>query len=813
MSDNGVKDWIKRSKNKGHSENQIREQLQASGWPEDKISIFLPKKKQEQPKRVSRVSAEDVVFSPSLKKFWVSVMIVALIIIVGGGLYFLGSHYGFPWEETVSSNIDTNVNSGSSTSVAKSLAEQLAGQSTMGKFDNYDQLKTFLDEHASSASAGYYGLPTMARSFVEQETFGLDTAELSAPLGLGSSELKSTDYSATNIQVEGVDEADIVKTDGEYIYAVSKKKVFIIDAYPAGDSKILSTIVFESTPQNIYINGDYLIIYGREDNIYDKSFYESIRPSSSYTFLKVFDVKDKVNPEQVRDLEFEGSYSNSRMIGDYVYFITSHPTYYVDDDMPIPLIIEDDVVLSTEAGTPRCNCPDIYYINAPYQQYTYTTVSAINVTDNDQPLSSDIYLLSSSENIYVSQSNIYLVYTKYVSEYQLMLEVFKGVFLSRLSVKDQQRIQEIEAVQSYILSHEEKLGKVYYIYNKYIESLTSEEKEAFQEQMEQMMKEIYTDISKELEKTVMHKIAINEGELTYKGSGEVTGHVLNQFSMDEHDGYFRIATTKGRTWSQFGLEEGMESYSNVYVLDENLNVVGAVENLAEGEQIYSARFMQGRVYLVTFRQMDPLFAIDLQDPKNPKVLGELKIPGFSSYLHPYDETKLIGFGKQATDQGIVKGLKLSLFDVSDVSNLKEIDTFEMGDVGSDSVALDDHKAFLFSKDKNLLAIPVTLRTEEAPGTYQYKYTHGAMVFTITEDGFMFRERIDHSDGSDDDDSSSYYYGYQYYDTTVKRSLYIDDVLYTLSNKYLKMNGLEDLAEVKSVTLTPGEAGDDYTIIQ
>ena len=251
----------------------------------------------------------------------------------------------------------------------------------------------------------------------------------------------------------------------------------------------------------------------------------------------------------------------------------------------------------------------------------------------------------------------------------------------------------------------------------------------------------------------------------------------------------------------------------MYVLDADLKQVGAVEKLAEGEQIYSVRFMQGRAYLVTFRQTDPLFVIDLADPTKPTVLGELKVPGFSSYLHPYSDTLLIGFGKQATDEGRVQGLKLSLFDVSDVDNLKEVDTYEMGDRGSDSIALDDHKAFLFSKDKNLLVIPVTLAEQETLGSYRNTYTHGAMVFSVDENGFTFRKQIDHSDGSDSDSNSAYYYGYSYYDTTIKRSMYIDNVLYTLSNKYLKMNGLEGLEEVKSLQLTPGESSDDFTVIR
>jgi len=815
MLKNGISSWIKEQKALGFNDKQIGEKLKISGWTDEQVDEALKDAGQKKVEELSQAITGKKPAYRSAKKAWMGVLVIGIIIIVAGGLYLLGTEYGFPWEKDSDKDLPTYV---SPTSTSTSLAEQLATQSTMGKFKNYDQLKDFLDDHTSVSSFGYYG-DGLSRSFAQEDisfesglgdTFGLGTADLeSAPL---ASPLSSLDYSATNIQVAGVDEADIIKTDGKYIYAVSKKNVFIINAYPAEEAEILSTIVLSSTPQNIYINDNYLVIHGQEEDISVKPFYDLVRPYSSYTFFKVFDVTDRKNPKQVRDLEFEGSYTNSRMIGDYIYFITAHPATYIDDDSPIPLIVEDGELLPIEPGTARCNCPDIYYIDAPYPYYIYTTVTAINVVDNDKPINNDVYLLGSSENMYVSLNNIYLVYTKHISEYQLSFDVIGELLADQLSAKDKQRIKEIDDTPRYILSPEEKLGKIYFVFMKYIDFYDDEAMDEFEEQMEQKMKEKYADISKELEKTVIHKIEIDKGRLVYRGSGEVTGQVLNQFSMDESGDYFRIATTKNRGWSTFmSMDDSFESYSNVYVLDKDLKVIGALENLAKGERIYSARFMQGRVYLVTFRQMDPLFVIDLSDPKNPKLLGQLKVPGFSSYLHPYDETKLIGFGKQATEEGRVQGLKLSLFDVSDVNNIKEIDTYEMGDSGSDSIALNDHKAFLFSKDKNLLVVPVSLREQQKVGQYGSRYTRGAMVFSITPEGFTFRQRIDHADESEEG-SSTYSYGYRYYDNTVRRSLYIDDVLYTLSNKYVKMHGLDDLKEVKSTTLTPGESTDDYSII-
>jgi len=175
------------------------------------------------------------------------------------------------------------------------------------------------------------------------------------------------------------------------------------------------------------------------------------------------------------------------------------------------------------------------------------------------------------------------------------------------------------------------------------------------------------------EETLVYRIELNQEQVNILSEGTVSGYVLNQFSMDEYSGYFRIATTTNNfNWRTFA--EEATSKNNVYVLDMNLDVVGELEDLAPGEQIYSARFMGDRLYLVTFRNIDPLFVIDLSNPTAPTVLGQLKVTGYSGYLHPYDENHIIGIGKETEyeakeDFSWYQGVKISLFDVSDVSNL------------------------------------------------------------------------------------------------------------------------------------------------
>jgi uncharacterized secreted protein with C-terminal beta-propeller domain len=331
------------------------------------------------------------------------------------------------------------------------------------------------------------------------------------------------------------------------------------------------------------------------------------------------------------------------------------------------------------------------------------------------------------------------------------------------------------------------------------------------------MQEFEEYSSKQRDKTVVHKINIHKDEIKYVAEGEVLGSVLNQFSMDEYDGNFRIATTSGDFYSG-------ESMNNLYVLDDNLELIGSVEDLAKGEKIYSVRFMGKRAYMVTFKKVDPLFVIDVANPKAPKVLGYLKITGYSDYLHPYDENHIIGIGKEtiaASDDAIdsrnlqfawYQGLKVSLFDVSDVENPTEVGKIVIGDRGTNSDALYDHKAVLFDLEKGILVLPISLAKMDED-TLRQRYGdeipawasgetiwQGAYVLNINpEDGINVKGKITHNEEGLKPEGE---YGYQYfpYQNQIKRSLYMDNVLYTLSQAKIKANDLDNLEEVNELAL-------------
>jgi uncharacterized secreted protein with C-terminal beta-propeller domain len=275
--------------------------------------------------------------------------------------------------------------------------------------------------------------------------------------------------------------------------------------------------------------------------------------------------------------------------------------------------------------------------------------------------------------------------------------------------------------------------------------------------------------------TTIYRIRIDNSTINPEAKGEVPGHELNQFSMDEYNNYFRIATTK---WVNGTTQ------NNLYVLNMNLSMVGSLENIAPNEAIDSTRFIGNRCYLATsIIKRDPFFVIDVENATEPKILGYLKIPGFTRYLNPYDESHIIGVGRDENNS-----VKISLFDVTNVSAPDEVDMYSVGGIWSDTLVLTEHKAFLFERSKDLLAIPVSIYYNGD----KYWQWQGIYVFNITiSGGLVLRGNITHQEN-----------GGIYWDSTywVKRALYIENVLYTVSDKKIKMNSLEDLTEIKEIQL-------------
>lgn len=615
-----------------------------------------------------------------------------------------------------------------------------------------------LNESIKSNNDDYESLNT-AR---EMQGAGLSAPSAESPTNQElAAELKSSDFSGTNVQVKGVDEADIVKTDGKYIYTYSqaKKHISVVDALPPEKMGTISTIPYTNDRvSQMFLDGKKLAVFGTrypknqnlnriliptsdvidtnpqelmsetaEKNAGDRRILPPQKPTYPLTaesFMDIWDVSNPSDPKQVRSIGFEGNYVTSRLYNGTVYVaLNATARYYpqATDDSSEGLIprLHDSVVNSGELRS-ISRCDQIEYFN-PIHDNRYFILAAIP-TQNDGAINTRT-ILGYSENVYMSQDNFYIA-----------------------------RQEKNSPLVRHITNNNLPDGVSY--------DTTGSAPD-----------------TRNTPSTTINKFALYKGKIYYQGDVSVPGTVLNQFSMDEYNGNLRVATTLGYNANDWR--------NALYVIDKDLQQIGQIEKLAPGEKIYSARFMGDRAYLVTFRQVDPFFVLDLENPRAPKVLGKLKIPGFSQYLHPFGNDRVIGVGKVADEYGRPGGVKLALFDVSDLTSPKEVDVVEIGGAGTTTEVLTDHKAFLFDAKKQLLVLPITLMENYRPAF------QGAYVFRATKDGFEYRSRLAHTIKPSLINNQGY---------TVRRSLYIGDVIYTISGMKAFAHRLGDLVSLGDTDL-------------
>ncbi|MFY9800675.1 MAG: beta-propeller domain-containing protein [Methanoregula sp.] len=646
------------------------------------------------------------------------------------------------------------------------------------KFSSAEEIRDYIKNNTQLAQDLNYRnggvlTPVPAPVIAEQESSAKGVSISDALPSVGG--IGSHDYSQTNVQVAGVDEPDFVKNDARYIYVISGSTLTIVDAYPAASASVLSKTELEDTPREIFISDDSLVLLKtgsaevsitKDQPVPSSAEKVAIMPprypyyrSAPVTHAVFYDISDRAHPKVLKDYTIDGDYVNARMIGNTIYLLSRESIYPYDDRIIVPAVRESTKVIMA---------PDVYYFDNPEQQYDFTTITSFDAR-NGATKDAKTYLVGSGNILYVSPVAMYVSYQKYNNIYRPMLGMEEPAVVGVKSSSGSS--SGITRVSSSLMDD--------------FNTMTETEKQALITDLRSGEQEVIQKSEIDQSITITHKIGIHNGVITYIAKGDVPGYLKNQFAMDEYNGNLRVATTSD-VWTNRGQYE----YNNVFVLDGSMKTIGSLTHIAEQEKIYSTRFIGDRLYMVTFKRIDPFFVIDLSTPASPKILGKLKIPGYSDYLHPYDKNHIIGIGKETgtNDWGGVstKGLKLALFDVSDVEHPTQIDKVEIGDSGTDSAALTDHRAFLFDKNKNLLVLPArVVITNDNPDKYrgdQQRIWYGAYVFGVTpETGFVLKGNIEHSTSG----------GYAWYGSPsdVKRSLYIGDTLYTLSQKKIVASSL------------------------
>ena len=566
---------------------------------------------------------------------------------------------------------------------------------------------------------------------------------LPAPMAGNALVTGDAGFTAANQQVAGVEESDIVKTDGDSLFihtntASSTPEVVIVDA---SSMEKLSTITLEPSygASELYLWDETLVVMQTEapsvlpfqkgiseatasDNKSYQKAAQGETPSHSgmaesntsyrdafVISATLFDVSDREQPKEIRRFEQDGSYVSSRVSDGTLYLVSQKYVWGDSSDEDTPM---DELVPVTGDSLNQASqlleaqsivyCPDVEI------DPVYTVVSALNLSDCQQPANTKA-VLGSADEIYMSKDNLYLAGSSDGSSTNLV------------------------------------------------------------------------------------RVAVEDSDIHFAATGKVPGQVLGQFSMDESGGYFRVAST---SFSDSG------TVNNLYVLDQSLKQVGSVEGLARGESIKSVRYLGDTAYVVTFREVDPLFAIDLSTPSKPKVLGQLKTPGFSEYLHPVDSSTLIGFGTNTTvaENGAVmeNGMKLSLFDVSDPLHPKESQVFYLGNQGSSSEGKENHKAFFYDGQRGQIGFPATIATQvdkdkADPLSSQNEITFsGYLLLDFSkEDGFSIAAYFPNGGEGN---------GVSALGDRIRRGVRIGESFYTISGQQLIRYSLKDYEQSGSVAL-------------
>ena len=508
--------------------------------------------------------------------------------------------------------------------------------------EDYDEIRKKLQNSLSNARSENL----LESGTAMGDMAAAEEAAASEAADSGSTVSYAGDYSQTNVQTEGVDEGDVVKTDGRYLYIIREGREVQIVSIQAGKMAEVAVIrptleQSENSILDMYLTGDTLqIICQRYDADMQEdgedAYYMNYR---GITSVCTYDLTDRANPVHVGTTEQEGTYYTSRKSGEYLYLFTSvYPQeslirQYADQGKEyglIPLVNGEAMAAS-----------DIYIPRDDDKSGTeYMLITSVNENKPDQ-IADQKAILESASRFYVSTENIYL------------------------------------------------------------------ERENWEAGSTQ---------------TAIARFSFSQGKIKGESAGVVNGAVTDDFATNEYDGFLRVLTTQ---WNDSGSQT-----NNVYVLDQNMEIVGKIDNLAEDESIYSARFMGNTGYFVTYRQVDPLFSVDFSDPAHPKILGELKVSGFSEYLHFYGENRLLGIGWETDPEtGATKGLKLSMFDVSDPADVKEVDKLVIKNIDYFPGEY-NYKALTVSPEKNVIGLAAS--SYESSGT-----VNSYMVFSYDEkEGFL-----------------------------------------------------------------------------
>lgn len=638
------------------------------------------------PENVEKMLTESQKSEKSSKKVTAKRIIISL----ASAAACVAAVFGF---EFLNSDTNIDVTDNSMSGISKTAD---SGLTDISEFDNlqvlsdYSEIKRILNEKKDEQTI-----------YDEESIFDGDMLSTATNDVAGKSKGLGGDYSETYTQVDGIDEADAIKTDGENVYYILRGKLYFARLNKE-QVNVIKRIKLSSkldfSDGCLYLSENILTAvysqYSDEDNY-------------SKTYVKSYDVSDVKSVKEISSFSQDGQYMDSRMKDNYLYLVTDYSPYWSYEEIKDAQNIDEVVPSYDCAGKTKCLNPSDIYKPMGEDYLDYSIVSGLDVTKENMCVSSKAYM-NSTEALYMNDDNIYMTFVDYSEYYN-----HSSIKLSGSSSKT---------------------------------------------------------------RTNIVRFSVSEGNVKLTASKRISGEILDQYSMDEYNGCFRAAIT---TQAKNG-----EDKNSILIFNDKLEKVGEITDIAKGESIKSATFEGDRAYVVTYEQTDPLFTFDLSDPKNPKILSELKALGYSTHLRAFKDNLMIGFGVDADEDGIETGLKLSMYEKNEDGKTKEIDSISFS--GNDNVyfnsdAVYDSKALLIDGEKNIIAFPFN-KYDNNEG----KDIRGFKVLSYGGNGFEVKNTIKI-------DSS-------YVSFDIARIIYSGDYLYAFSDNIVTVLDLNGYKNVNTVDL-------------
>ena len=582
----------------------------------------------------------------------------------------------------------------------------------------------------------------------------------------------ATEYSTTNTQVASVDEADYVKNDGNTVFVLSSDGLHVIDAWPAAETHEIAHLSLPGEPRRLYFLDNRLVVYTRMQTLSKNGGAGSSNPSDQgctygyncrfsseggHTLAIVYDVTTPATPTELVRYEFSGGYVDSRRVGAFVYTVVhdSGATQIPGLDYTLQAASYEDLLAKFSQRVADNNAKidatsDDYFL--PWTQLTKPDGTTGVASGCQQGLATQ-----SAQGASFVSINTFALNTLDTPTRTVIASNAGYIYASATSLY-------MAVDRTY---EQDYSGGSSYSYASYKA----------------------TD-------SFVHKFNLNGADTSYVGSVTLTGHILNQFAMDESGGVLRVASTKG--WVP---DTSVVSYVTTFGMQAGkLAQLGQIGNIGPQEDIRAVRFDGDRGFVVTFKKTDPLFVFDLGDASKPKLMGELMIPGFSTYMQRLDANHLLAIGFTADDQGsfaYFNGIQIQIFDVTDLANPKLAWKKVIGTRGSSSEALTNHLAFNYFAPKKMLALPITVCEGGGNGSYATNMTFaGLMAFDISLDtGISEHGRLPFVDASTVGATDNCDKWWTDSKSLVKRSIFMDDFVYGLSDTQLRVAGLSTMSSV------------------